>query len=133
MRSRSRPTHRERRPVAYAGDAATRAWDGLVGGIKGVDLSGLGLDVLGGIFERLLSPEEHRFGQHFTNPQLVDLLIAASLTKRDHVVLDPASGGGTFLVRAYERLRQLGESDHLVLLSQVYGNDIWSRIAKEEV
>lgn len=115
--------------VAYAGDAATRAWDGLVRSIKGVDLSGVGLDVLGGIFERLLSPaERHRFGQHYTNPQLVDLLVAASVSKLDEVIFDPASGGGTFLVRAYERLRQLGESDHLVLLSQLYGNDI-SRFA----
>jgi len=31
-------------------------------------------------------------------------------------------------VRAYERLRSLGESDHLVLLSQLYGNDV-SRFA----
>lgn len=115
--------------VAYAGDAATRAWDGLLRGIKGVDLSGVGLDVLGGIFERLLSPEErHRFGQHYTNPHLVDLLVAAAITKREQVVLDPAAGGGTFLVRAYERLRTLGEPDHLVLLSQIYGNDI-SRFA----
>lgn len=115
--------------VAYAGDAAVSAWNGLVRGIKGVNLSGVGLDVLGGIFERLLSPEErHRFGQHYTNPQLVDLLVASSVTKRDQVVMDPASGGGTFLVRAYERLRQLGESDHLVLLSQLYGNDV-SRFA----
>lgn len=115
--------------VAYVGDAATRAWDGLVRSIEGVDLAGVGLDVLGGIFERLLSPEErHRFGQHYTNPQLVDLLIAAAVGRRDAVVLDPAAGGGTFLVRAYERLRQLGESDHLVLLSQLYGNDV-SRFA----
>lgn len=115
--------------VAYVGDAATRAWEGLLRGIKGIDLSGVGLDVLGGIFERLLSPEErHRFGQHYTNPQLVDLLVAASVHRREDVVLDPASGGGTFLVRAYERLRQLGETDHLVLLSQIYGNDV-SRFA----
>lgn len=115
--------------VAYVGDAATRAWDGLVRSVEGVDLSGVGLDVLGGIFERLLSPEErHRFGQHYTNPQLVDLLVAAAVTRRDAVVFDPAAGGGTFLVRAYERLRQLGESDHLVLLSQLYGNDL-SRFA----
>jgi hypothetical protein len=94
-----------------------------------VDLSGVGLDVLGGIFERLLSPEErHRFGQHYTNPQLVDLLIGAAVKEREQVVFDPASGGGTFLVRAYERLRNLGEADHLALLSQLYGNDV-SRFA----
>jgi hypothetical protein len=110
--------------VGYASDAATHAWSGLVQLLKGFDLSALGLDVLGGIFERLLSPEErHRFGQHYTNPQLVDILIAAAVKDRDAVVLDPASGGGTFLVRAYERLRNLGERDHLVLLSQIYGND----------
>lgn len=115
--------------VAYAGDAATAAWSGLVRSIEGVDLSGVGLDVLGGIFERLLSTEErHRFGQHYTNPQLVDLLVAASVSSRTQTVFDPASGGGTFLVRAYERLRHLGEADHLALLSQIYGNDV-SRFA----
>jgi hypothetical protein len=116
--------------VAYAADASTRGWDGLLRGIQGVDLSGVGLDVLGGIFERLLSPEErHRFGQHYTNPQLVDLLVAKAVRDKEDVVLDPASGGGTFLVRVYERLRALGEPDHLVLLSQVYGNDLCNRSA----
>jgi hypothetical protein len=114
---------------AYAGDAATGAWTGLVKGLEGVDLATVGLDVLGGIFERLLSPEErHRFGQHYTSPELVDLLVASSVTDRVATVFDPASGGGTFLVRAYERLRYLGETDHLVLLSQIYGNDL-SRFA----
>ncbi len=115
--------------VAYAGDASTTAWSGLLPGIDGVDLASVRLDILGGIFERLLSPEErHRFGQHYTNPELVDLLVASSVRSREDVVFDPASGGGTFLVRAYERIRHLGESDHLVLLSQLYGNDL-SRFA----
>lgn len=115
--------------VAYAGDAATAAWGALVQSVQGIDLAGVGLDVLGGIFERLLSPEErHRFGQHYTNPELVDLLVASSLKSSTQTVLDPASGGGTFLVRAYERLRHLGEPDHLILLQQVYGNDL-SRFA----
>jgi hypothetical protein len=110
--------------VVYASDAATHGWSGLVHVLKDVDLFALGLDVLGGIFERLLSPEErHRFGQHYTNPELVDLLVAAAVKNREDVVFDPASGGGTFLVRAYERLRALGEADHLVLLSQIFGND----------
>jgi len=115
--------------VAYISDAAATAWAGLLRSIEGIDLGAVGLDVLGGIFERLLSPEErHRFGQHYTSPELVDLLVGSAITSRESVVLDPASGGGTFLVRAYERLRRLGESDHLVLLSQIYGNDL-SRFA----
>lgn len=110
--------------VAYASDAAAGAWLRLVHELKGFNLLALELDAVGGIFERLLSPEErHQFGQHYTNPELVDLLVAAAVQNREDVVFDPASGGGTFLVRAYERLRSLGEADHLTLLSQIYGND----------
>ena len=108
--------------VAYAGDAAVSAWNGPVRGIKGVDLSGVGLDVLGGIFERLLSPEErHRFGRHYTNPQLVDLLVAAGSTSATRSSWTRV-GGGTFLDASIQRLRQLADArPSLVLLSQLYG------------
>jgi len=39
-------------------------------------------------------------------------------------VLDPTCGTGTFLIRAYDRLRNAGEKDHKKLLSQIWGIDI---------
>ena len=115
--------------VAYKSNAAVHAWRGLIGGVQDVDLARYTTDLLGGVFEGLLSPEErHRFGQHYTSPELADILLAATLVHGDDTAFDPAAGGGTFLVRAYDRLRHLGERDHLVLLSRVYGNDL-SRFA----
>ena len=115
--------------VVFKSDAAVHAWVGLVGGVQDVDLARYSTDLLGSVFERLLSPEErHRFGQHYTSPELADVLLAAAVRRREDRVFDPAAGGGTFLVRAYDRLRSLGERDHLVLLSRIYGNDV-SRFA----
>ena len=111
--------------VAYAADSSARAWSALASGVRDIDLSSVSLDLLGGIFERLLSPEErHQFGQHYTSPELADLLLAATVTDPNAKVLDPASGGGTFLVRAYSRKKHLGQRDHVALISDIYGIDI---------
>jgi hypothetical protein len=111
--------------LAFVADGAVRAWAALAHGVRDVDLAGVSLDLLGGIFERLLSPEErHQFGQHYTSPELADLLLAATVRHPDAVVFDPASGGGTFLVRAYSRKKHLGQRDHVALLSDIYGVDI---------
>ncbi len=111
--------------VVFVGDTAAKAWAALVAGIRDVDLSSVSLDLLGGIFERLLSPEErHQFGQHYTSPELADLLLAATVREPNCKVFDPASGGGTFLVRAYHRKRYLGQHDHIALLADIFGNDI---------
>ena len=115
--------------VAFKSNSPVHAWVGLVGGVQDVDLARYSTDLLGGVFERLLSPEErHRFGQHYTSPELADLLLATTVRRSNDTVFDPAAGGGTFLVRAYDRLRALGERDHLVLLGRIYGNDL-SRFA----
>jgi len=115
--------------VACKADGAVPSWAGLIQGVQDVDLAAYSTDLLGAIFERLLSPEErHRLGQHYTSPELADLLLAATVHDANTTVFDPASGGGTFLVRAYDRLRYLGERDHLVLLTRLYGNDV-SRFA----
>jgi hypothetical protein len=47
-------------------------------------------DILGGIFQRLIAPEErHKFGQHYTNEDLVDVVNAFCIRKADDVVFDP--------------------------------------------
>ena len=61
-------------------------------------------DVLGGIFKRLIAPEErHRFGQYYTSEDLVDVVNSFCIRESDALVLDPACGSGSFLVRAYYR------------------------------
>jgi type I restriction-modification system DNA methylase subunit len=82
-------------------------------------------DVVGNVFEKLIPPEErHALGQYFTNEELVDLITTFCVGSVSDKVLDPACGTGTFLIRAYDRLRNAGEKDHKKLLSQIWGIDI---------
>ena len=71
-------------------------------------------------------PEErHRYGQHYTQPAVVDLINAFSLRDGRSTVLDPSCGGGTFLVRAYGRKRHLDTAqDHAAALASLYGCDL---------
>ena len=61
---------------------------------------------------------------------MVDLINAFCIRSPDDRVLDPACGGGTFLVRAYSRKRTLAQSaggpplSHEQLLGDIFGVDI---------
>src|SRR4030095_11769846 len=81
---------------------------------------------LGGIFKRLIAPEErHKFGQHYTSEDLVDVVNAFCIRKGDAVVFGPACGSGSFLVRAYYRKALKDQSvTHQQRLSEIYGADI---------
>ncbi|MBF0344727.1 MAG: N-6 DNA methylase [Nitrospirae bacterium] len=82
-------------------------------------------DVVGNVFEKLIPPQErHTLGQYFTNEELVDFITAFCVRSVSDRVLDPTCGTGTFLIRAYDRLRNAGEKDHKKLLSQIWGVDI---------
>ena len=90
------------------------------------DFASLPQDVIGTVFERLIPPEErHGLGQYFTSENLCDLLDAFCITvpRRTRFSI-PTCGTGTFLIRAYDRLRWLGQHDHATLLSQLWGIDI---------
>lgn len=104
---------------------ASRALADLVHDFNTRDFASLPQDVIGTVFERLIPPEErHGLGQYFTSENLCDLLNAFCITAPADKVLDPTCGTGTFLIRAYDRLRWLGQHDHSTLLSQLWGIDI---------
>ncbi len=89
------------------------------------NLSHMPQDVVGNVFEQLIPPEErHALGQYFTNESLVDLITAFCVKTMYDKILDPTCGTGTFLIRAYDRLKNAGEKDHLKRLSQIWGIDI---------
>jgi len=89
------------------------------------NFSGMPLDVVGGVFQRLIPSEErHNLGQYFTQENLVDLINAFCIQGANDYVLDPTCGTGTFLVRAYDRLNYLGTREHKRLLSQLWGIDV---------
>jgi hypothetical protein len=110
----------------FLSDAAVPEWRRLVQSLESYDFASIPLEIIGAMYERLLSPEErHRYGQHYTQPAVVDLINAFSLSGGRATVLDPACGGGTFLVRAYGRKRHLDiAQDHSEVLASIYGCDL---------
>jgi methylase of polypeptide subunit release factors len=110
----------------FEGAGAIAAWQRALNGIERYDFGQIGSDVVGKVFQRLVSPEErHRWGQHFTGDDAVDLINAFCIREADGAVLDPACGSGSFLVRAYYRKQWLRPyKPHVELLSELFGCDI---------
>jgi len=91
-------------------------------------------DVLGRVYEELIPDfERHRLGQYYTPPPIVELIVEMCVKSPNDVVLDPGCGSGSFLVKAYHKLKDLKKKEnpfrgdtelHKELLDQVYGIDI---------
>jgi len=115
-------------PFLHSG--STDAWAVVVEDVEQFDLTRIDYDVIGAMYQALIGPaERRRYGQYFTSVEVVDLINAFCIRKPDAQVLDPACGGGTFLVRAYARKRTLYEkagtpANHQSLLSEIGGIDI---------
>ena len=113
--------------LPFISDDAVADWRSLSRDTDKFDFTQLNFEVVGQIFERLLSADErHKFGQHYTRSEVVDLINAFCIREADATVFDPACGGGTFLVRAYARKKLLaaGTLSHQELLPQLIGNDL---------
>jgi len=91
-------------------------------------------DVLGRVYEELIPDvERHRLGQYYTPPPIVELMVEMCVRSPNDMVLDPGCGSGSFLVKAYHKLKDLKKKEkpfredvelHKELLNQVYGVDI---------
>ena len=116
--------------IPFYADPAVAYWRQLVEQVHEFDFSKIDYEVIGAIFERLISPEErHKYGQYYTRAEVVDLMNAFALRTGRERVMDPACGGGTFLVRAYARKRELHPAGgHAERLGDLYGVDL-SRFA----
>ena len=113
--------------VPFLTDAVVERWRAFVQLLNDFDFRDLDQDVIGHIFQDLLGPEErHRWGQHYTQPEIADLINAFCIRKAEAIVLDPASGSGTFNVRAYARKKCLarGALTHADLLKQIFACEI---------
>jgi len=90
------------------------------------DFSRLDYEVIGSIFERLIAPEErHKYGQYYTRPEVVDLVNSFCIMDGNEKVMDPGCGGGTFLVRAYARKKELKPAGkHGERLLDLFGIDV---------
>jgi hypothetical protein len=112
--------------IPFYADGAVPHWRALIAQIHEFDFSKIDYEVIGTIFVRLLSPEErHKYGQYYTRVEVVDLINSFCILRGDELVMDPACGGGTFLVRAYARKRELMPGrKHGQLLTDLFGVDI---------
>jgi hypothetical protein len=112
--------------IPFYADSAVSHWRTLINQIHRFDFSKLDYEIIGGIFERLISPEERsKFGQFYTRVEIVDLINSFCIRTGKEKILDPACGGGTFLVRAYARKRELDPGrKHGELLKDLFGIDI---------
>ena len=117
--------------IPFLAPSAPDDWGRLVQRIEEFDFSTLDFEVIGQMYERLIgSSERRRFGQFYTSQDVVDLINAFCIRNPHDRVLDPACGGGTFLVRAYYRKRALAgittdsPDTHERLLDEIFGIDI---------
>lgn len=90
------------------------------------NFSKIGYEIIGRVFERLIpKSERHKLGQYYTRSDVVDLINAFCIKSPNDVILDPACGAGTFLIRAYSLIKHMKPSkSHGKLFKQLYGMDI---------
>jgi len=106
-------------------DTAQRQVEDLLANLEDYNLDKFDEDVIGKIYEEIIPAEErHELGQYYTPDEIVALVTELTVTNSSDTVLDPGCGTGGFLVGAYNRLDELGNTDHEQILDQLYGIDI---------
>ncbi len=111
--------------IPFLADAVVDFVKDIVHAEESYDFSKLPYDIAGKIFEELIREEERKkFGQYFTPTPVVDLINSFCVRTGHERVLDPTCGSGTFLVRLYERKKNLTGKRHDQLLDEIVGIDI---------
>ncbi|MBI1955938.1 MAG: SAM-dependent DNA methyltransferase [Acidobacteria bacterium] len=112
--------------IALSGVNSLEAWDKFIRAVDRFNFKEIPTDILGHTFQKLIGPEERqKFGQYYTDENIVDVINAFCIHKAEANVFDPACGSGTFLVRAYYRKHQRDKrlANH-ELIAGLYGCDI---------
>ena len=112
--------------VSLSGVNSLEAWGRFIQAVDRFHFKEIPTDILGHTFQKLIGPEERqKFGQYYTDENIVDVINAFCIRKAEAAVLDPACGSGTFLVRAYYRKFQLDKRlSNQELIADLYGCDI---------
>ena len=120
-------------PLIFSHEDSVDAWRSVIQDLGPFNFKLIPTDILGGIFRRLIDPaERHKFGQHYTNEDLVDVVNAFCIRTAESNMLDPAGGSGSFVVRGYHRKAWLKQNEtlrrasvsHQDWLKQIYAVDI---------
>lgn len=94
--------------------------------IRSLNFTDINVDIIGSIYNTLIdNQEQHDRGQHFTNVNEVDIVNAFCINKNTELILDSGCGAGTFLVRAYQFLKNYHKKlTHEQLLERLWGIEI---------
>ncbi len=97
------------------------------------DFSQITKDILGRAYEQHISKKERKeLGQFYTPDFVIDYILDRMSLSPDKKILDPACGSGGFLIKAYDRLREMYRNEgweensiHSNILNKnLYGVDI---------
>src|SRR5207253_8254683 len=108
--------------VLNGGAPVLQHWKDLFAFVEQLDFTSVSSDVIGSIFERLISPERrHAMGQHYTVARVAQSMSKWMVRTAADVIADAACGAGTFLVEIYKCLARL-DLPHSKILRQTLGN-----------
>ncbi|MFH1650428.1 MAG: N-6 DNA methylase [Candidatus Woesearchaeota archaeon] len=97
------------------------------------NFSKINYDILGKVYQEHISREERKeLGQFYTPDWIAKFILSRLPLNTTHKLLDPACGSGTFLIHAYDTLKQLYMQENydpnvfhnLILTNNIYGKDI---------
>lgn len=99
-------------------------WHQLLATVKNVSWLSISQNIVGLLYEVIVEERfRHQLGQFYTPEDVVDILTIFAIRDPGDLVLDPATGGGSFLRSAYHRKRALGEN-HASALATIWGCEI---------
>lgn len=99
-------------------------WHQLLEAIAQVSWLSISQNVVGLLYEVIVEERfRHQLGQFYTPEDVVDVLTTFAVRNPADSVLDPATGGGSFLRSAYTRKRALG-ANHERTLADLWGCEI---------
>ena len=99
--------------------------------IQGINFGDTDLDTKGVAFERFMQDFfKGKMGQFFTPRKIIEFCVKLMEVKKDHYVLDPASGSGGFLLNTLDTLRKYAET-HIKNPVQAYSH--WHDFAKDNL
>ena len=101
-----------------------KAWSDLLAAVSSVSWLSISQNIVGLLYEVIVEERfRHQLGQFYTPEDVVDLLTAFGIRNPNDIVLDPATGGGSFLRSAYARKRAIGAT-HATALAEIWGCEV---------
>ena len=101
-----------------------QAWHRLLEAVTQASWLSITQNIVGLLYEVIVEERfRHQLGQFYTPEDVVDVLTAFAIRDPNDLVLDPATGGGSFLRSAYTRKRAYG-ANHERALADIWGCEV---------